>query len=107
MPPQVVHKQLLAQTGQQKKTGAPSSSPLPALLQQSLPQRLANALLQADLGALEIYWPEITRHHADVLTAAVQRYLRRPQERAQLIARSSPDMLAAMLKAIVPDKKEA
>jgi hypothetical protein len=86
----------------QHARAAGEPSPLPALMQQSLPQRLANALLQADLGALEIYWPEITRHHADVLTAAVQRYLRRPQERAQLIARSSPDMLIAMLKAITP-----
>lgn len=77
-------------------------SPLPALLQQSLPQRLASAILQADLSALEVIWPEITRHHADVLTAASQRYLRRPQERANLIARSSPDMLIAMLKAIAP-----
>lgn len=87
---------------QQPARPAGKPSPLPAPLQQSLPQRLASALLQADLRLLEIYWPEITRHHADVLTAAAQRYLRRPQERAQLIAHSPPDMLVAMLKAIAP-----
>ncbi|WP_343732781.1 contractile injection system tape measure protein [Duganella sp.] len=81
---------------------ARGSSPLPALLQQNLPQRLASAMLQADLTSLEIIWPEITRYHADVLLAAAQRYLRRPQERASLAARAPTDILIAMLKAISP-----
>lgn len=59
-------------------------------------------MLQADLRPLEIYWPEITRHHADILAAAAQRYLRRPQERVQLISHSPPDMLVEMIIAIAP-----
>lgn len=78
------------------------SSPLPPLLQQSLPQRLADALLRAELAPLQVIWPEIMRFHADIVIAAAKRYLRRPQERANLASRADPIMLMAMLKTISP-----
>lgn len=78
------------------------SSPLPPTMQQNLPQRLADALLGADLSPLKVIWLEIMRFHADTVIAAAGRYLRRPQERAQLTARADPAMLLAMLKVISP-----
>jgi hypothetical protein len=78
----------------------PTASPLPEQLRLALPQRLANAMLQADLASLEIIWPEITRAHATELAAAAQRYLSRADLRARLIEHTETaklqDLLAAM-----------
>ncbi|MYM71743.1 hypothetical protein GTP56_05965 [Duganella sp. FT134W] len=78
-------------------------SPLPLLLQQGLPQKLAEALLHADLAPLRVIWPEVLRFHAGVLMAAARRYLRRPQERARLVAQGDWDMVTAMLGALSPE----
>jgi hypothetical protein len=102
-PPRVLHR-IASPGGAIEPVKLPAEpSPLPLLMQKSLPQRLADALLQADLTPLQIIWPEITRFHADVLSAAAKRYLRRPQERANLVARVAPDLLIRMLTAIGPE----
>lgn len=100
-PPQALSLAPVTATGAQPALAA-GPSPLPPQLQQSLPQRLADALLRADLAPLQVIWPEIMRFHADMVIAAAKRYLRRPQERANLAAHADPGMLMAMLKVISP-----
>jgi hypothetical protein len=78
------------------------SSPLPALARARLPARLADAFLHGDLTALQGIWPELIRYHADLLCAAVHRYVRGKQGRLNLVARSEPAMVLALLKAMSP-----
>ncbi|MRW89710.1 hypothetical protein GJ699_06920 [Duganella sp. FT80W] len=77
-------------------------SGLPPALLRVLPGRLADAFLQADLTPLKGVWAELARAHPDLLRAAAQRYLRRPQSRDALIANSSADMLRGLLQALSP-----
>lgn len=79
-----------------------TASALPEQLRQALPQRLANAMLQANLASLEIIWPEITRAHTTELAAAAQRYLSRADLRARLIEHTETSMLKDLLAALSP-----
>lgn len=66
---------------------ASSRSPLPELLCQALPQRLAQAMLRADLSALDALWSDIVAFHPGLLREAAQRYLLHADTRNSLIAR--------------------
>jgi hypothetical protein len=77
-----------------------TASPLSALLRQALPQRLADAMLRADLSALDALWPAIVRYHPDLLHQAAHRYLHRAAARDHLIdsvdAAKMHDLLACV-----------
>ncbi|GGC76648.1 contractile injection system tape measure protein [Undibacterium terreum] len=83
--------------------GAPvptQESTLPEQVQQSLPQRLANAMLKADFNLLHAIWPEIIDCHADLLAQAARHYLRRADLRERLIANTDVGMLKELLNAL-------
>lgn len=79
---------IVARHGGQQTSGAlldGAASPLAPLLRQALPQRLADAMLRADLAALDALWSDIVTHHPDLLRQAAQRYLGRAEAMKRLI----------------------
>lgn len=73
------------------------ASPLSELLCQALPQRLAEALLRADLSALDALWPDIVMHHPALLRQAAQRYLGRAEARNRLIGSADAGKMQDLL----------
>lgn len=84
--------------------GAPD--PLPASLRARLPQRLADAMLRADLSALDGYWSAIVRHHPAMLAQAAQRYLGRADAMHRLIASAGSGKLHDLLACLAPRSAE-
>lgn len=77
--------------------------PTTAYQTQVIAKRLADALLTANLGELEILWPALTHQHADLLAQAQRQYLVRPESRQRLIAKNSAQMLNQMLFTLAPN----
>lgn len=73
-------------------------SDLPAQLRETLPHKLALAMLDGRLHSLEWIWDEIKRHHAKVLQQAQRRYLTTPSLREKIIAQNSMGQLFDLLE---------
>ncbi|MTV36313.1 contractile injection system tape measure protein [Duganella radicis] len=73
------------------------ASPLSPMLCQALPQRLADAMLRADLSTLDALWADLVRYHPDLLRQAAQRYLGRAEARRHLIDRTDSGKMHELL----------
>lgn len=73
-------------------------SDLPAQLRETLPHKLALAMLDGRLHSLEWIWDDIKRHHAKVLQQAQRRYLTIPSLREKIIAQNSMGQLFDLLE---------
>ncbi|MFC0351345.1 contractile injection system tape measure protein [Undibacterium danionis] len=73
-------------------------SDLPAQLRETLPHKLALAMLDGRLHSLEWIWDDIKRNHAKVLQQAQRRYLTTPSLREKIIAQNSMGQLFDLLE---------
>lgn len=75
---------------------------LPDAVSRTLPRRLADAMLRADLSELDGQWPAIVVHAPGLLAQAAQRYLGRADTRNRFIGSADAGKTLDILRAVVP-----
>lgn len=88
--------------------GPPETAPVViptnvGMLRRVLPQRLADAMLNGNLGRLDALWPEIVAHHPDLLVQAAHHYLGRAEVRNRLIGVSDGGKMRDLLACLSAD----